>query len=83
MRHHNKLVWNNEHRETFRNAITENMSIVNDLTSDLCSVRAPDNLNVITEKFTDLLYNKALPLFNKCICINNTESTHNVWFNDD
>ena len=79
---HNKLVWNNEHRETYWNAISENMSIVNDLTSDLCSARAPDNLNVITEKFTDLLYNKALPLFNKRICINNKESTHNVWFND-
>ena len=31
----------------------------------------------------NLLYDKALPLFNKRIRINNKESTHNVWFNDD
>ena len=59
---HNKLVWNNEHREAFRNAVSENMSIINDLASELCSARTSNNLNVITEKLTDLLYNKAFGL---------------------
>ena len=83
----NKLVWDIEYKETFCAAtcISENIAYVNDLSCELDRSNALDSISDITKKFSEFLYNKASPLFNKTFCTKNmcNDKINNSWFNDE
>ena len=85
----NKLLWQNEKAEDFRQTLISNMNLYTETLSDFDTLNPIDPLDAVVGSFSNLLFNDAFSHFGKKYTNNKTHnSSHtsnksNKWYNND